>query len=154
MTDIKKVENKEKEKIFDPYEIMAIAMIGAQEFIDRTPDISDEKRAVLEKIIQEEQKEGIDQLKNLLKRFNNAVKIAKKFVVDSKDDDYEIEMKVKVPAIKEKGWIKLSAENISISKKEISTLISAASNVRINSTETELEDGYVYGVELVVEFKI
>ena len=30
--------------------------------------------------------------------------------MDSKDDDYEIEMKVKVPAIKEKGWIQISDE--------------------------------------------
>ena len=154
MTDIKKVENREKEKILEPYEIMEIAFIGAQEFLDRTPDISNEKRAVLEKIIHEEQKVGTEQLENLLKRFNNAVKIAKKFVADSKDDDYEIEIKVKQPAINEKGWIKLSAEDISISKKEILALISAASHVHINSAETELEDGYVYGVELVVEFKI
>ena len=139
---------------FEPVELLAIALGGAEEFLAEHPDIAEDKRAALQKMIAEERTRKTAELKTVMRRYSVALNQAKIFQARNQDEDYLVELTRQEPTVDAPGFIRLTAEDFHFRDAKLLKAISGASSVDIKTVEIELDDGFVYQPEFTLWFKV
>lgn len=140
--------------VLEPHELMQVVMRGAASLLEEYPDMSDEKRALVNKLIQEERAQKAEQLKTVMRRYKVALNHAKVYQARYQDDDYVIQLDRKEPSVDEEGYIKLTAEDFDFRDEKLLKAFAGASKINIHTEEAETEDGYEYRVALALQFRV